>query len=76
MAWLQSTDSYFFGANIQTQSKWVSDSLIVINEDRVSPSKGFGTMVMKIWKLFPYVIKGALSGNKDSMVTVQLFPIW
>ena len=44
--------------------------LRVINEDRVSPSQGFGTHGHRNFEIFSYIVAGELT-HSDSMKNVQ-----
>jgi len=65
--WLQSNHSFSFG-NYYNPEEIGFGHLLVINEDRVQPSKGFGTHSHQNMEIITYVISGVLE-HKDSMGT-------
>ena len=63
--WLQSNHSFSFG-HYYNQNEMGFGPLLVINEDRVQPSRGFGTHSHDNMEIISYVLSGALE-HKDSM---------
>ncbi len=63
--WLQSNHSFSFG-HYYNPNEMGFGPLLVINEDRVQPSRGFGTPGHDNMEIISYVLNGALE-HKDSM---------
>lgn len=63
--WLQSNHSFSFG-HYYNPNEMGFGPLLVINEDRVQPSRGFGTHSHDNMEIISYVLSGALE-HKDSM---------
>ena len=65
--WLHSRHTFSFGSYFNPQQVGFSD-LLVINDDRVSPGRGFDTHGHRDMEIFSYVLEGGLQ-HRDSMGT-------
>ena len=70
--WLDTKHTFSFGSYYDPQYQGFG-KLLVINEDKISPSKGFGTHGHKDMEIITYVIEGELE-HQDSIGNITTIP--
>ncbi|HET6787195.1 MAG TPA: pirin family protein, partial [Aquabacterium sp.] len=71
-SWLQSEHTFSFGHYVDPRYQgW--GNLLVINEDRVAPGRGFGTHGHRDMEIISYVLSGNLA-HQDSMGNIEGIP--
>lgn len=70
--WLDTKHTFSFGSYYDPQYRGFGN-LLVINEDKISPSKGFGTHGHRDMEIITYVIEGELE-HQDSIGNIATIP--
>lgn len=70
--WLDTKHTFSFG-NYYDSKYMGFGNLLVINEDIISPSQGFGTHGHKDMEIITYIIEGELE-HKDSIGNIEIIP--
>src|SRR2546430_12498171 len=70
--WLDTRHTFSFGRYYDQRYTGFRD-LLVINEDRVQPSRGFGTHSHDNMEIISYVLEGTLE-HRDSLGTGSVIP--